>query len=65
MTYIGQIIRQARKELDLTQEGLAELAGVSIRSLQNIETGGNPTIDKVSKVLEALGLKIKIESINK
>jgi len=65
MTEIGQTIRQARKEIDLTQGGLAELAGVSIRSLQNIESGGNSTIDQVSKVLEALGLKFKIEPINK
>jgi len=65
MSDIGQTIREARREIDLTQEGLAELAGVSIRSLQNIESGGNPTVYQVGKVLEALGLKLKIEPINK
>jgi len=36
---VGMRIVQARKELGLTQEELAELAGVSQRSMQAYETG--------------------------
>ena len=36
---VGRRIVQARKELGLTQEELAELAGVSQRSMQAYETG--------------------------
>ena len=36
---VGRRIVQARKELGITQEELAELAGVSQRSMQAYETG--------------------------
>lgn len=52
---VGQRIVQARKELGLTQEELAELAGVSQRSMQAYETGEVIPYRKMrelSKVLE-------------
>ena len=66
MKQIGSKIRQARTVLELTQADLAELSGISLRSLKEMEQGkGNSTIGLVDKVLDALGLEIRIEPINK
>ena len=58
---IATEIKNKRKELKITQNHLAEISSVSFRSLKDIETGkGNPTLTQLFKVLNSLGLKIKI-----
>lgn len=58
----GEIIKKRRRFLKLTQEELAEAANVSLRSIKAIESGeGNPTIQQISKILETLGMRLKIE----
>lgn len=58
---IGKFIKKRRKYLKLTQINLAEIAGMSRRSLQMLEKGdGNPTFEQLSKILSTLGLEIKI-----
>lgn len=58
---IGQIIKERRVYLSITQKDLAEIVGISLRSLVDTEKGnGNPTIDQLTKILNALGLTIKI-----
>ena len=58
---IGREIKDRRKLLQITQEELAEISGVSLRSLKAIELGkGNPTVSQLNKVLEAIGLRIII-----
>ncbi|HEY5122496.1 MAG TPA: helix-turn-helix domain-containing protein [Ignavibacteria bacterium] len=60
---IGTEIKKRRKLLGIIQPDLAEIAGISLRSLKEIETGkGNPTFIQLLKVLDSLGLRIKIES---
>jgi len=55
------ILRERRKILGVTQERLAELAGVSLRTLKAIESGkGNPTFDTMNKLAEVLGMEIKL-----
>ena len=55
-------LRERREALKVTQEHLAELSGVGLRTLKAIETGkGNPTIDTLTKLAEVLGLKLKLE----
>jgi y4mF family transcriptional regulator len=59
---IGQIIKERRKVLKITQPHLAELAEVSKNTLYKLERGqSNPTIDVLVKLTEVLGLEIKIE----
>lgn len=59
---LGRIIEQRRRELRITQPILAELAGISLNSLGNIENGkANPTIETLEKISEVLGLEIKLE----
>jgi len=63
LTNIGNEIKNRRKTLGIIQPALAEIAGISLRSLIEIENGkGNPTFIQLVKVLDALGLKIKITS---
>lgn len=60
---IGGNIRERRKLLKKTQEDIAEISGVCLRSIINIETGrGNPSIDSIYKVLSILGLSFELKS---
>ncbi|MDQ0477309.1 helix-turn-helix domain-containing protein [Chryseobacterium sp. MDT2-18] len=54
-----------RKILDVTQETLAEISGVGLRTLKQLESGkGNPTLETLQKICDALGLEIKLEIKN-
>ena len=55
---LGKKIKELRKNRGLTQEKLAELAGIEIPSLSNIENGKNyPNHETLEKI--ALALQIK------
>jgi transcriptional regulator with XRE-family HTH domain len=52
----GKRIRGLRRSKDLTQEQLAELAGISLQNMGEIERGkGNPTLVTLEKLSAALG----------
>jgi len=58
---IGEYIIQRRDTLRISQAYLAELSGVSVHMLSNLETGkGNVTLDTLLKVTGILGLKVKV-----
>jgi putative transcriptional regulator len=55
-------IKQRRKYLKVSQTDLAEMSGVSLRTIKAIEKGGsNPTIRVTFKLLEPLGLTLVAE----
>jgi putative transcriptional regulator len=59
---LGKRIRSARKTAHLTQQDLADLAGVSERTVRAIETGtGNPALAAVAAVVNVLGLRLVAE----
>lgn len=59
---IGKIIQERRNELSLKQQDLAEMANVTIKTIYAIENNkGNPTIEVLKKVLDVLGLEIKVQ----
>jgi len=59
---IGHLIQQRRKQLKITQPHLAELADVNVNTIYRIERNeANPTILILNKILEVLGMEIKIE----
>ena len=59
LTSLGQEIARERKKLGLTQGDLALLAGISERTLRDIEHGSeSPSIGAVKLVCEAIGLRI-------
>lgn len=57
-----KVLKDRREALKVTQEHLAELSGVGLRTLKAIETGnGNPTIETLTKLAEVLGMELKLE----
>jgi len=51
------LLRQYRLAAGLTQEGLAERAGLSVRAVQNLERGDRrPSRDTASRLADALAL---------
>lgn len=58
---IGELLLARRKDLRLRQEDLAEMSGVTVRTLHNIEEGkGNPSVKTLSRICDVLGLEISI-----
>ena len=48
LTALGQIMREARKKKDLTQQELSDLSHVSVKQIANIEKGQmNPSYLKM------------------
>ena len=55
-------IKERRNSLDVTQESLAELSGVGLRTLKQFESGkGNPTLNTLQKLADVLGLQISLK----
>jgi transcriptional regulator with XRE-family HTH domain len=64
---IGKIIQERRDYLDLTQKDVAEMAGISFKSISEIELGiRNPSLNTLKSVLDVLGLdlSVQIKSMN-
>jgi len=59
---LGEAIKKRRKELNITQPHLAELAKVSTNTLYKVERGqGNPSLDVLNKLTEVLGLELTLQ----
>lgn len=55
----GKQIKEARVKAKLTQEKLAQKAGISVFTLQKYESGDrNPKIESLQKIANALGIAI-------
>lgn len=56
---LGNIIRERRNELSLSQENLSNKSDVAIKTIHSIELGkANPSVKTLEKILENLGLQI-------
>jgi y4mF family transcriptional regulator len=63
---IGEYIKNRRSTLRLQQKDLAELSGVSLRTIIQIENGvGNPSMDTLNKLTKVLGVEIEFKIISK
>jgi HTH-type transcriptional regulator/antitoxin HipB len=61
---LAQVVRGRRRQLDLRQEDLADLAGVSLRFVQALEAGKRTVqLDRVEAVLAVLGLRLRVERV--
>lgn len=59
---ISEGYRLRRKELQITQPQLAELAEVSVNTIIKLERGtGNPTLDVLNKIGDILGLELTLK----
>lgn len=55
-------IKARREDLQVTQEHLAELSGVGLRTLKQFESGkGNPTLVTLQKLADVLGLEVGLK----
>ena len=64
---IGKIVQERRDYLNLTQKDVAEMSGITFKSLSEIELGRrNPSINTLNRVLDVLGLilSVQIKSMN-
>ncbi|MBK9192723.1 MAG: helix-turn-helix transcriptional regulator [Crocinitomicaceae bacterium] len=60
-----ETIKARREALRVTQEALAELSGVGLRTLKQFESGkGNPTLSTIQKLADVLGLEITLKIKN-
>ena len=57
---IGTEIRSRREALNYTQPDLAELTGISERTIRAIEKGKGTNLKHIVKILEILGLTITL-----
>ena len=63
---IGAQIKQRRDILRLQQKDLAELSGVSLRSIIQIESGAaNPSLNTLQKLAKIVGMEIQLVIKNK
>lgn len=54
-------IKERREMLQVTQETLAQLSGVGLRTLKQFESGkGNPTLTTLQKLADALGMEVSL-----
>lgn len=59
---IGNFIQSRRAALSMKQEDLAELTGITTKTIYLIESGaGNPAVATLEKILDVLGLELSVQ----
>ena len=64
---IVKIIQERRDYLNLTQKDVAEMTGITFKSISEIELGlRNPSLNTLKSILDVLGLEltVQIKSMN-
>ena len=65
-TTLSDFLKEKRKKLNLTQQQLAEKAGVGIRFVRDLEQGKTTLrMDKVNQVLQLFGMELGPQPINR
>jgi len=55
-------IKERRSLLGITQQDLADISGVGLRTIKEIETHrGNPSLSTLLKILDVLGLELSLK----
>lgn len=63
----GQLFKQRRALLGLTQQELSEYTGLSVRIIKSVEAeDGNPSLRTLERMADILGLEIimKVKGVN-
>lgn len=58
---IGEVIKKAREEKNLTQSQLGEMIGVKKGQISKIENGHNITFSTIVRVFKAMGINAKLD----
>ena len=57
---LREVVNARRGVLGISQIDLAEMAGISLATVKDIERGaGNPSMKTVTRILEVLGMEIE------
>ena len=57
---LRDVVKERRGVLGISQIDLAEMAGISLATVKDIERGvGNPSMKTVTRILEVLGMEIE------
>ncbi|MGV8964497.1 MAG: helix-turn-helix domain-containing protein [Candidatus Saccharimonadaceae bacterium] len=58
-------IKERREVMQVTQQTLAELSGVGLRTLKQFESGkGNPTLLTLQKLADVIGMEVCLKLKN-
>lgn len=58
----GEIIKDRRSILGISQQDLADISGVSLRTIKMIEVGkSNPSVATLEKIGNVLGLELTFQ----
>ncbi len=59
---MGKSIKFRREFLNLRQGDLAEMSGITTKTIHLIETGtGNPSIETLGKLVNVLGMELSLQ----
>jgi transcriptional regulator with XRE-family HTH domain len=65
MSHLSVVIKQVkerREMLKITQENLAELSGVGLRTIKQLEAGkANPTYKTLQEIADVLGFELVLQ----
>ena len=65
MSHLSKVIKQIkerREMLKITQENLAELSGVGLRTIKQLEAGkANPTYKTLQEIADVLGFELVLQ----
>ena len=57
---LREVVKERRGVLGISQLDLAEMAGISLATVKDIERGvGNPSMRTVTRILEVLGMEME------
>jgi transcriptional regulator with XRE-family HTH domain len=68
LSIVIQQIKERREILKITQESLADLSGVGLRTIKQLEgVKGNPTFNTLQEIADVLGLELvlQVKRLNK
>ena len=68
LSIVIQQIKERREILKITQESLADISGVGLRTIKQLEGGkGNPTFNTLQEIADVLGLELvlQVKRLNK
>lgn len=59
---IEKKIKDRRMVLNITQQELSEISGISLRTIIKIENGkGNPSLETLSQIADVLGMEVTLQ----
>ena len=58
---VSTILKERRAALNISQQDLSEMSGVSLATIKDLERGlGNPSLKTLERIAVVLGLEISI-----